>query len=111
MRLWRYFYRPVLNNLGGLEKEIHQNIWIKPAKRIKSLRGENNFYFLGSQENYKKLGWNSNNKEKLWLYNLHYFDYLNSHDSTEREAFHKDIIKDWIKNNSSATYTLQVYNK
>lgn len=103
MRLWRYFYRPVLNNLGGLEKEIHQNTWIKSAKRIKSLRGETNFYFLGSQENYKKLGWNSNKKEKLWLYNLHYFDYLNSHDSTEKEAFHKDIIKDWIKNNSSAS--------
>ena len=78
MRLWQYIYKPVLKNFSSLEKECIQDVWVSPAKRIKSLVDETNFSFLGSQENYIELGWKSKTKEILWLYNLHYFDYLNS---------------------------------
>jgi len=100
MRLWQYIYKPVLKNFSSLEKESIQDVWVSPAKRIKSLVNETNFSFLGSQENYIELGWKSKTKEILWLYNLHYFDYLNSHDSNQRKPFHKDIISHWIENNN-----------
>lgn len=38
--------------------------------------------------------------DKLWLYNLHYFDFLNSQDSERWFKEHIEILKGWIKDNS-----------
>lgn len=43
--------------------------------------------------------WNDPQCNKLWLYNLHYFDDLNSPDSGKRRAEHIALIKQWIKEN------------
>jgi uncharacterized heparinase superfamily protein len=43
--------------------------------------------------------WNSNNQDKLWLYNLHYFDDLTTTNSKERIAQHSEIIERWINEN------------
>jgi uncharacterized heparinase superfamily protein len=46
--------------------------------------------------------WNSSNLEKLWLYNLHYFDDLNSVDSENRREWHEAFIRRWMKENPAA---------
>ena len=43
--------------------------------------------------------WNAPTKDKLWLYNLHYFDDLNSVDSEKRKYLHFDLIQGWINDN------------
>ncbi|ENU5779155.1 heparinase II/III family protein [Vibrio vulnificus] len=43
--------------------------------------------------------WNCPNKSKLWLYNLHYFDDLNSKNGFERYQLHRDFIEKWIDEN------------
>ena len=43
--------------------------------------------------------WNSNQQEKLWLYNLHYFDDLNAENAIERKDWHNDLIHKWIDEN------------
>ncbi|MDN7134546.1 heparinase II/III family protein [Pseudidiomarina terrestris] len=43
--------------------------------------------------------WNSPNFDKLWLYNLHYFDDLNSLDSDSRVVLQKQFIKQWLEQN------------
>ncbi|MGS2716920.1 heparinase II/III family protein [Eionea flava] len=43
--------------------------------------------------------WNHPEISKLWVYNLHYFDDLNSNGSIEREDFHYAFIDRWIKEN------------
>lgn len=43
--------------------------------------------------------WNDPNKEKLWLYNLHYFDDLNSIDFDLRNSIHHNFIARWIDEN------------
>lgn len=43
--------------------------------------------------------WNDTSKSKLWLYNLHYFDDLNSTGAFSRHLQHKLFIERWIKEN------------
>ncbi|HHX8459571.1 TPA: heparinase II/III family protein, partial [Vibrio diabolicus] len=43
--------------------------------------------------------WNDAKFEKLWLYNLHYFDYLNSNDCKNNTLKYKNIVESWIDKN------------
>lgn len=47
-------------------------------------------------------GWNNAALEKLWLYNLHYFDDLNAHDASVRLEWHRALIERWIAENPPA---------
>ena len=61
---------------------------------------ENEFKFLNIISSVqKKEDWNSNKHEKLWLYNLHYFDDLNAFNSHKRLNWHRSLIENWIDNN------------
>ena len=44
-------------------------------------------------------GWNAKNQDKLWLYNLHYFDDLNAVNWQLRTDWHCDLIQKWIDEN------------
>tara|TARA_Y100000588_G_scaffold392671_1_gene505462 strand:+ start:8788 stop:10251 length:1464 start_codon:yes stop_codon:yes gene_type:complete len=44
-------------------------------------------------------GWEDLDSEKLWLYNLHYFDDLNADNAQERTRWHRDLINRWILEN------------
>lgn len=57
--------------------------------------GENEFEFIGLR--HSPSDWNDESMDKLWIYNLHYFDFiLNSKNSTISKT---EIIKKWIKDN------------
>lgn len=43
--------------------------------------------------------WNDRDLDKLWLYNLHYFDDLNAICADERRAWHDSLIERWIAEN------------
>jgi len=43
--------------------------------------------------------WNDSSKSKLWLYNLHYFDDLNSSDAAGRYDVHEVLVDRWIDQN------------
>lgn len=47
--------------------------------------------------------WNTNQQEKLWLYNLHYFDDLNAEKALDRQNWHVDLINRWIAENPYPT--------
>ena len=44
-------------------------------------------------------GWNDAAIEKLWLYNLHYFEDLNAQDADQRNAWHRALIERWVLEN------------
>ena len=44
--------------------------------------------------------WNDPSKSKLWLYNLHYFDDLNSIDADDRYDLHEALVDRWIEQNA-----------
>lgn len=43
--------------------------------------------------------WNDANAEKLWLYNLHYMDYLNTKNSLKNVKLQKSLVLRWINEN------------
>ena len=43
--------------------------------------------------------WNAAERDKLWLYNLHYFDDLNAAQANQRTVWHRALIDRWIADN------------
>ena len=90
--------------------------WSSPPFYAGSYDGKSTFNFLNQKIKFNSsIRWNDESIEKLWLYNLHYFDDLNAIDSINRIDSHKLLVKDWIKNNPLATggigwepYTLSI---
>lgn len=68
---------------------------VKP-KSVEFVDGRYNFFFLSKKLSFETIDWNSPNAPKLWLYNLHYFDYINSNTSSHLAS---NLLSDWIANN------------
>ena len=62
-----------------------------------SLFGGTDFVFLNEKGSLSD--WNDPERQKLWLYNLHYFDDLNSRDGPDRREQHERLIDRWIDEN------------
>ena len=74
--------------------------WSSPAKRRQSLLNEETFVFLNFVGRLSELGWDDPQVDKLWRYNLHYFDDLNAEDSHDRTAWHTKLLKRWVTDNA-----------
>jgi len=70
-----------------------------PARRLPSLIGSDVFFFLNETGSLANHGWDDPGKAKLWRYNQHYFDDLNSTDALQRTAWHLCLLSDWINKN------------
>jgi uncharacterized heparinase superfamily protein len=59
------------------------------------------FRFLNHSQSLPQLGgWNDATLDKLWLYNLHYFDDLNAFDASARMQWHQALIVRWLAENA-----------
>ena len=47
--------------------------------------------------------WNDPTQDKLWLYNLHYFDDLNAENASSRTEWHQTLLQRWIEDNPPAS--------
>ena len=93
------FKKPKVVNVDYTQSPCHWS-WAGPLIYKQSIFDENSVEFLslkGSVNSFEC--WNDPLKEKLWLYNLHYFDDLNSKDFVVRESIHFKFIDNWIKQN------------
>ena len=70
-----------------------------PARRLASITKAHKFRFLNIDGDLSEVGWDGPQLEKLWRYNQHYFDDLNSINADERNELHLQLIQDWIKCN------------
>jgi uncharacterized heparinase superfamily protein len=83
---------PVLRAQGGS--------WQPPAPRAPSMTGPEHFRFLNREHRLPQAGgWDDPALEKLWLYNLHYFDDLNAAGAEGRVAWHRALMTRWITEN------------
>ncbi|WP_157736185.1 heparinase II/III family protein [Granulosicoccus antarcticus] len=58
------------------------------------------FKFLGDEHQIQQpKDWNCETKEKLFLYNVHYFDDLNAVGWAQRSSHHTALIENWIADN------------
>ena len=103
-RVWFRLYRP---RVGALVRtalvRLPLGAWQKPAARTPSMLGANAFKFLNLAHTLPAQGgWNDAAMEKLWLYNLHYFDDLNAQDAGARLVWHQALIARWVAENPPA---------
>lgn len=103
-RLWIKLYRPQLAATPvTLPLRGRQGRWQQPAAREPSMVGPCSFRFLNHAHQLPSNdGWNDAALEKLWLYNLHYFDDLNAAGASNRTAWHLVLMQRWVAENPPA---------
>lgn len=71
--------------------------WRLPALREPSMLGAAEFCFLNQHHQISAVSdWDRPEWDKLWRYNLHYFDDLNARDASVRSPWHHALIERWI---------------
>jgi len=99
-RLWFRFCRPRLSTNTLPTLRVRSGPWQAPAERTQSLIEPDVFVFLRQSHRLPQQGgWNNPTLEKLWLYNLHYFDDLNAVGNAQRSHWHLILIKRWVNEN------------
>ena len=94
-------YRKITPDLASAPKiSIPVNQLQTVVQSQPKMLGNSRFRFLNlSSDITKAEDWNLLNKDKLWLYNLHYFDDLTSLEFRQRVNWHRKIIQRWIDEN------------
>lgn len=97
-RLWFRLYkpRPDLKPAPKLRTAVASPVaW---AARPPKMHAPETFWFL-NHEGTLESGWDTPHFAKLWRYNLHYFDDLNTLASAERVTWHRALLDRWIAEN------------
>ncbi|BCG63750.1 MAG: hypothetical protein methR_P1478 [Methyloprofundus sp.] len=98
---WRFYLK--IKQLFPFSVVIKESVRIRQVDLMPSVikhssLSSTQFCFLnevGSAE--LPIAWNADQMSKLWLYNLHYFDYLNQQHVDQQ--FVVDLMQDWVKQN------------
>ena len=100
-RLWFSLYRPRINtSTPAAPPRAAHGTWQNPAARLPSMLGPLQFRFLNHTHSLPDQGgWNDTSLDKLWLYNLHYFDDLNARDAGQRAAWQQALLARWLQEN------------
>lgn len=99
-RLMRPLPRAVKVELRPLSEK-----WISPIFKSAKLQTPTTFALLNKAHDLNEIGWDSPVIDKLWRYNLHYFDDLIADHATARSDWHVDLIHRWIAENPPAKGT------
>jgi uncharacterized heparinase superfamily protein len=98
-RIIRYISYPKLHNITSNVAERLGN-WLDFHLYEQKLLDDGSAKFLNKYGVISSSDlWNMEGYEKLWLYNLHYFDDLNAFDADKRTAWQVDLITRWIHEN------------
>lgn len=74
--------------------------WQPPVSKRHALTGRTSVSFLNvAGEIADADGWNDPARDKLWLYNLHYFDELSAPSGEDRAAWRRELVARWIAEN------------
>lgn len=88
-------------SLKNLPLRIKKRIHFKETNWRNENIKDKKFNFLNQTKTINKIeDWNKKNVSKIWLYNLHYFNYLNTKASKKFKIRNKHLIYKWIKDNS-----------
>ncbi len=98
-RLWFRLYKPKPDRRKAPLKRPATGGWVLAAERPASLLGAVTFSFLNVTYQLNEVGWNSTVPEKLWVYNLHYFDDLNAAGAASRYEWHRTLLAQWVAEN------------
>lgn len=101
-RIWFRFHKPQFNFAEAPDLRRIEAAWAPPARRRPSLIEPLRFSFLNEEHHLADIGWDSPDVEKLWCYNLHYFDDLNAEEANCRADWHRKLLVSWVTDNPPA---------
>jgi uncharacterized heparinase superfamily protein len=79
--------------------------WVLPARREPSLVAPARLKVLNVERDLDDCGWDDPRIDKLWRYNLHYFDDLNARDAEQRRLWQRALLNRWLAENRPGTGT------
>ena len=100
-RLWLIAYKPKIKSLGTPKIRNLSAHWLGSPKKIVSLFPSKSFEFFSKRYKLSDVSWHGESCDKLWQYNLHYFDDLNAIDARSRKDDHYSLLEDWVNKNKS----------
>jgi uncharacterized heparinase superfamily protein len=102
-RLWFRLVQPRIDEKQGPPLRCMPGSLVLPARRRTSLLDAETFFFLNQTGALSSLGWDNTGSmdsiSKLWRYNQHYFDDLNSLDAVQRSEWHQKLLQRWVAEN------------
>lgn len=99
-RLLSRFQRPRPDTREAPPLRVRIGNWQQIPNHSPSMTGPARFRFLNQEGELPFAGdWNASAAERLWLYNLHYFDDLNAYAAKDRKAWHRALLARWISQN------------
>jgi len=100
-RVKRKITTPCINTSNTPDLSKPKGEFQAVALSQQKMLNSNTFRFLNETNSIKTSeSWNDDNLDKLWLYNLHYFDDLNAVNSDKRKEWHNSLIQKWINENT-----------
>lgn len=95
-RLWMRLYRPKVDLSPAPALRAVVGTFQPPIAPAPSLSARNVFSFLNVARTCATAqDWRPQGAEKLWIYNLHYFDDLNAVGAAERTPWHDELLNRW----------------
>ncbi len=82
----------------SLHRRELKRTFIQPILEFSAFFKKNKICLLHQANTYSPALWNDSTPEKLWSYNLHYFDYLNANSPKDRDHALR-LVSDWIQYN------------
>lgn len=93
-------HRRALLPVGNVSQRRWRSPWAAPLVLPRCHFALGTFEFLGESGQVRSpADWNTGEKSKLWLYNLHYLDDLNAADADNRVEQQEWLIECWINDN------------
>ena len=104
---WEQFAFRILVYFPKYRKKIRKNPAVRNVEwqmaegvpKADSLSLPDVFRFLNEDGSLADIGWQNEEKSDLWIYNQHYFDWLDSRSARENPNLFEPITLDWIENN------------
>jgi len=110
--VWRLWYRvvwypgPAKLTATATPPLRRLSTWVRPVSKSDSLQADSTFTFLNHSVSFADgVNWACLGESRLWQYNLHYFDYLNSPTVLTPSADFRvgvtglQLLEDWVENN------------
>jgi uncharacterized heparinase superfamily protein len=100
-RLWFLAHKPKVDLRPAPALRVMTGQWTAGVLKPQTSPGPGRFVFLHREhELARPADWNNRAWDKLWLYNLHYFDDLNAEGRELRESQHLALMNRWVDENS-----------
>lgn len=98
-RVMHRLVRPRVDASPAPRQRAAGDRWVAPVAHTMSLTGPETHAFLGQERSLANGGWDDPHADKLWRYNLHYFDHLAAGASAEQREWQTALLSRWVRDN------------